>query len=76
MPSFQKPLALETRVVGSGWRLLQGTEERLCTELVGSLAPAGFKAAGVDLAAAQEASAAFPVPVRGRDSEGMALPLL
>lgn len=62
----------------AGWRLLQGTEERLCTELelVGSLAPAGSKAAGVDLAAAQEASAAFPVPVWGRVSEGMALPLL
>lgn len=47
--------------MGSYWQLLQEAEERLCTELVGRPAPAGSKAAGVDLATAQEAVAAFPV---------------
>lgn len=45
--------------MGSSWQLLREAEERLCTELVGSPAPAGSKAAGVDLATAQEAIAAL-----------------
>lgn len=46
---------------GSSLRKLK--RERLGTELLSSLAPAGSKAAGVDLATAQEAIAAFPASV-------------
>lgn len=60
-------------MVGSCQQLLQD-EERLGTELVGSLAPAGSKAAGVDLATAQEAIAAFPASVWEGGAEAPALP--
>lgn len=61
--------------VGSCQQLLQD-KERLRTELVGSPAPSGSKAAGVGLATAQEAIAAFPASVWEGGAEAPALPAL
>lgn len=44
-------------------QLPQEAAEMVGTELVGSPAPAGSKAASVDLATAQEATATFPASV-------------
>lgn len=55
--------------MGSCRQLPQEAEESLGTELLSSLAPAGSKAAGVDLATVQEAIAAFPASVWGRGAE-------
>lgn len=63
-------------MVGSCWQLLGEAEERLCAELVGSPAPAGSRAAGVDLATHSSGSnCCFPSYLSG---EGVprSLPLL
>lgn len=75
-PSFQEPLNLEMEGGGQLQQLPQEAEERLGTHLVGSLALAGSKTAGVDLAPAQEAIAAFPASVWGGGVETPALPPL
>lgn len=55
-------VVLEMEGGGSCQQLLPD-EERLGTELVGSPAPAGSRAAGIDMATAQEGIAAFPASV-------------
>lgn len=60
-------------MVGSCLQLLQQAKDRLGPELVASPTPAGSKTAGINLATAQEAIAAFPAFVWGRDVENLSL---
>lgn len=73
MPSFQWAVALEVEGGDSSQQLLQD-EERLGTELVGSPAPAGSRAAGIDVATAQEGIAAFSASVWEGVAEAPACP--